>query len=115
MGHISAGEGAKVLPFVRRAPIVQAGLTVRERIAALQWADAARPYGVRAVHIHDPEPGDDPNVGSFLLIYCDNALWARWGSSVGGGRFEVWRPASGATVGRFATLDEALETIQAVA
>jgi hypothetical protein len=116
MGHIGAREsaavaGATVLPFVARPP-GRSVLGVRERIAALRWAEAVRPHGVRAVHLHEPEPGDDPALGSFLLIYCDGALWARWGVSCGGGRYEVWRSASGATIGRFATLDEALAVIQ---
>lgn len=110
MGYISSFENTTIVPFVRR-PAPQSGLGMRERIVAMRWADAARAHGVRAVRIHDPEPGDDPDQGSFLLIYCENALWARWGVSVSNGRFELWRPASGATVGQFATLDEALSVV----
>lgn len=114
MADSTGAEGATILAFVRPPPN-PAGLNVRERIAALRWADAARPYGVRAVRIHDPEPGDDPGIGGFLLIYRDDPHWATWGIAAGGGRYEVWRPASGATVGRFATLTEALAVIQTVA
>lgn len=113
MGDCITHQGATVLPFVRRLPVAS-GLSVRERITALNWAEAARPFGVRAVHIHDPEPGDDPDVNSFLLIYCDDASWAKWGVAMRGGRYELWRPASGATIGWYPTLADALSMIQMV-
>jgi hypothetical protein len=105
---------ATILSFPRARP-VDHGLSVPERIATLRWADAVRRFGVRAVHIHDPEPGDAPGLRGFLLIYRDDALWASWGVAAAGGRYEVWRPASGATVGWFPTLGEALEVVQTVA
>jgi hypothetical protein len=114
VGHISAYESATILPFVRRHD-TEYGLSIGDRIAARRWAEAARPHGVRAVRIHDPEPGDDPALGSFILIYRDDALWAAWGVSVTCGCYEVWRASSGATIGQFTTLSAALAVIRAVA
>ncbi len=106
--------GGVVVPFGRRwsRPKV---LNVSERIQTLAWAAAARSHGVRDVHIHEPEPGDDPVVGGFLLIYRQAELWAAWGVAMGAGGFEVWRPGCGTTVGWHGTLREALHTILAVA
>ncbi len=86
-----------------------------ERILMLRWADEARPLGVSAVRIHEPEPGDDPEVGSFVLVYQKADLWAAWGVAMGANGYEVWRPGSGVTVGRFETLREALHAIRLVA
>ncbi len=112
-GGIGMAGGAVVLPFVRRTshPL---SLTVSERIQILRWADAARPHGVHKVRIHEAEPGDAPWVGGFVLVYKQGDIWANWGVAVCPGSFEVWRPNSGATVGWYRTIVEALHTIQDV-
>jgi hypothetical protein len=112
-GGIGVVGGAVVLPFVKRTshPL---SFNVSERIQTLRWADAARPHGVHKVRIHEPEPGDGPGVGGFVLVYKQNDIWANWGVAVCPGSFEVWRPNSGATVGWYRTLGEALHTIQDV-
>jgi hypothetical protein len=106
--------GGVVVPFVRRRP-QPTRMTMSERIFMLRWADEARSHGVRAVRIHEPEPGDDPEVGEFVLVYRQTDVWAAWGVAVGANRYEVWRPGSGVTVGCFGTLQEALHAIQLVA
>jgi hypothetical protein len=108
-----ASGGGVVIPFIRRPPH-PLSLTVSERIQTLRWADAARASGVREVRIHEPEPGDDPAVGGFVLVYEGTDLWAAWGIAARAGSFEVWRPGSGATVGCYRTLREALQAIQIV-
>jgi hypothetical protein len=97
-GWSSAGGSAVVVPFVPR-PAHPLSLNVPERIQAMQWADAARSHGVRELRIHEPHAGDDPALGCFLLIYEAQDIWAAWGVAVRRGSFEVWRPASGPTVG----------------
>ncbi len=111
---MDAGSRGVVVPFVRRSR-PKPSLTVSERIQTLRWADAARAYGVREVRIHEPEPGDDPMVGGFVLIYERSEIWAAWGVAARAGNYEVWRPGTGATVGWYGTLREALQAIQAVA
>jgi hypothetical protein len=112
-GFDSGSGGAVVLPFVpRRAHPLS--LNVPERIEAMRWTDAARPFGVRELRIHEPEIGDEPSLGGFVLIYENNDEWAGWGIAVRPGSFEVWRPSSGATVGWYRTLGEALRAIKPV-
>jgi hypothetical protein len=106
----STGQGATILPF-DRGRRRRHGLGVSERIQALQWADAVRPLGVRSVQFHEPEPGDDPVVGAFMLIYRVNDLWAAWGVARRGPGFEVWRPSTGLTVGLYTTIATALGAI----
>ena len=107
-------HSATILPFTR--PVRRTGgLTVSERIQALRWADAARRHGVRSVQFHEPEPGDDPVVGAFLLIYRGEDLWAAWGVARRIGGYEVWRPSTGTTVGLFDTMGNALCAILDVA
>jgi hypothetical protein len=113
-GWTRTDGGGIVVPFVpRRAHPLS--LNVSERIDALRWADAARKQGVRELRIHEPEPGDDPALGGFVLIYEADDAWAAWGVAVRCGSFEVWRPATGATIGWYRTLREALGAIQDVA
>jgi hypothetical protein len=104
-------HSATILPFARRPGWHGVGLTVHERIQAMRWSDAARSHGVRMVQFHEPEPGDDPMVGAFLLVYRGEELWAAWGIARRTGGYEVWRPSSGATVGLFDSMGRALAAI----
>jgi hypothetical protein len=104
---------AVVLPFVMRQPH-PLSFNVSERIQALRWADAARANGVRELRIHEPEVGEEPSLGGFLLIYEDDDIWASWGVAVRPGSFEVWRPSTGTTIGWFPTLREALLAVKQV-
>lgn len=104
------GPRGIVMPF-RRPGWRVAGLSLSERMMAARWAERARAFGVRAVRIHDPEPGDDPTVEPFILIYRAGEIWAAWGVARRGAGFEVWRPANGGTVGLFDDLAGALDGI----
>jgi hypothetical protein len=73
------------------------------------------PFVLRRPRIHEPELGEDPSLGGFLLIYEDDDVWASWGVAVRPGSFELWRPSSGATIGWFDTLREALQAVKRVA
>ena len=106
---------AAILPFPPPSQRPSRGLGVSERIQALSWSHAARRHGVRSLQFHEPEPGDDPAVGSFLLIYCNDDIWAAWGVARRGRGYEVWRPGTGATVGLFDSMGNALAAILDVA
>jgi hypothetical protein len=108
-GHC-APSGAVVIPFVPRRKH-RHSLSVFERIQAIEWADAARERGVRAVRIHEPGPDDDADLEPYLLVYERHNMWATWGVTVRPGSFEVWRPSTGASVSQFGTLLEALGAI----
>lgn len=109
---------SRVIAFRPRAapvrPGLPPGLTMSERIVALRWAEAAAARGVRRVQFHQPEPGDDPATSAFLLVYRRDDLWASWGVARLRGGYEVWRPSTGRTVGRFADLADALDAIEDV-
>jgi hypothetical protein len=106
------GPAAVVIPLVPRR--VRSVLTVCERIELLRWTDAARAFGIRAARIHEPEQGDDPALGGFILFYTVDGVWAAWGVAPQAGRYEVWRPNTGITVGWFACFADALAAIQPV-
>ena len=110
---------AVIIPFPASArPIAPASvrpvanrLSARDRIEALSWADTAQQFGYTRV-VLDADPGHrEPEVGDFLLVYRGDADWASWGVGCDEDRFMLWRPATGATVGWFATLRASLETI----
>ncbi len=106
----SERQSATIMRFER--PVRRAdGVTVSDRITALLWAGQASESGARAVRVFDPEPNDDPAVGAFMLIYCDDAMWATWGIARRRGGYELWRPSFGATAGQFDCLSEALDAI----
>ncbi len=107
------GWPSRVVPFVRH-DLPNNELLMRDRIELLRWTDAAHAGGWRRVALHHREAQDDPEtVGDFVLVYGDDPAWAEWGVARSRGRYLVWRPASGRTIGEFATLLEALETIYA--
>ena len=114
VGTAEARASAVVLPFALRR-LHPLSFNVSDRIQAITWADAARAEGVRELRIHDPEHGEDPSLGGFMLIYQKDDLWASWGVAVRPGSFEVWRPSSGTTIGWFDTLREALQAVKRVA
>lgn len=101
-------QTATILPFEPMALRRKGGLTVSDRIQVMQWTDEVRRHGVRAVRYHEPEPGDDPAVGPFLLIYRFNELWAAWGIARRLRGYEVWRASTGCTVGVYDTMRAAL-------
>lgn len=101
---------AAILPFVH--PGQRPGtLPVSDRIKVLQWSEHARGHGVRAVRIHEPEPGDDPAMGPFVLIYRMNESWAAWGVARLKNGYELWRSSTGTTLGRFENISAALGAI----
>ena len=105
---------AVIIPFPPPVRPAANRLTARDRIEALRWADAARQFGYTRV-VLDADPGQRaPEVGDFLLAYRSDTHWAAWGVGCVDDRFMLWRPTNGVTVGWFATLRAALETILAL-
>jgi hypothetical protein len=100
-------HSATILPFRQRAP-VPAGLSVSDRIQVLRWSHEASRHGLRATQIHEPEPGDDPSVGPFVLVYRNGDDWAAWGLARKPHGYELWSPANFATIGVYDTIGAAL-------
>jgi len=112
--QVGERQSAIILPFpVSRRPAARSGLTVSDRIIAMDWAEGARGHGVKRVEIHDPEAGDDPSLGSFLLVYLEDEIWASMGLARCATGYEVWRPSSGAIIGHFKSIARALSAVLA--
>jgi hypothetical protein len=90
-------------------------LTLRDRVAALRWADAARDHGIARCVVHDTADDGDPDIGDVVLVYADEASWATWSVGCSRGTYTLWRGTSGAMVGRFPSLVDALQAIVAIA
>ncbi len=86
-------------------------LTVLDRTQALCWqASEADRRGVRLA-IHRRQQDDPPEIGDFVSIYRTNEVFAAWGVARRGPSLRLWRSATGADIGEFATMREALAVI----
>ena len=75
------------------------------------WHDAARLAGYDRLVIHSRDCGDAQEVGNFLSVYRRGESWSRWGFARYRGVVRAWCCLSGADVGEFATLAEALASV----
>jgi len=110
-----------VISFEARAALLRAGqeppepvgacLTALDRIDITRWQDAARDAGYDRMVIHDRDFGDSSDVGTFLSVYSRGKAWSRWGFARRGARILAWCCLSGADVGEFSSLSQALETV----
>jgi hypothetical protein len=107
-------RNAVVIPFPAPSRPVGNRLSVRDRIEALRWAETARAAGYTRVVLDTSAEQLAPELGDFLLAYRGDANWASWGVGCVEDEFMLWRPATGATVGRFSTLRAALDKILAL-
>jgi hypothetical protein len=98
-----------IIPFPPRPPL--AGLTSRDRIEVWRWQEEARQLGYDRLVIHDREPFDPPDTDSFLSIYRTGESWSRWGVSRRGSSVLAWCSKTGADLGPFASVSEALMAI----
>jgi hypothetical protein len=103
-----------VVRFPAPARPVANRLSMRDRIEALSWADDIRQFGYTRIVFDTSAQELDPELGDFLLVYRRDAKWATWGVGCVEDRFMLWRPATGATVGWFPTLRDALDNILAM-
>lgn len=101
---------AAIIPFPP-VGLRQNRLTIRDRMRALAWAETVRALGYERVVIRERHPQDEPHIGDYLAIYRAGEPWAAWGVARHGGRLRVWRCATGADLGEFGSIDEALEAI----
>lgn len=98
---------AIVIPFPA-AELRQNRLTMRDRMEVLSWTEGARSFGYDRVVIRERHPQDDPHIGDFLAIYRTGEAWAAWGVARQGASLRVWRCSTGADLGDFRTIQEAL-------
>jgi len=89
----------------------RAGLTPRDRIEVGRWRDEARQLGYDRLVIHDREAFDPPDIDSFLSVYRAGESWSAWGVARRGGSIIAWCGKSGADLGNFASVSDALMAI----
>ncbi len=95
-----------VIPFRPRPQ--SAGLTSRDRIEVGRWRDGARQFGYDRLVIHEREYFDPPDTDSFLSIYRSGEPWSRWGIARRGPSLMAWCSATGADLGPFASISDAM-------
>ena len=98
-------------PAVKRCVTVHR-FSMRERILALEWAEASRALGFSRLMIEPAEECGDGEIREFLLIYTDDPSWASWGVACGADGLTVWQSAWGNTIGVFESLRAAFSAIE---
>ena len=96
-----------------RAPSALHGscLTPHDRIDITAWQERATLAGFDRMVIHDRDDGDASDVGNFLSVHRSGEAWSRWGFARAGGRLRAWCCLSGADVGEFDSMADALEQV----
>ncbi len=96
-----------------RAPSALHGtcLTPHDRIDISAWQERAVLAGFDRMVIHDRDDGDASEVGNFLSVYCCGQAWSRWGFARAGRRLRAWCCLTGADVGEFDSMADALEHV----
>lgn len=89
---------------------------LRDRAELLAWAEQARAFGICRVSLEKADPPEGPEgVGDFALIYDGSSEWARWAIAPERGRYLLWSPNGGHTIGHLPSLGAALAAIHAPA
>ena len=87
--------------------------TTTDRLALADWQNRGA-SGYARVLIEDGRPGTLPDCGAYALVYRLDASWACWGLTRRFGAapgIMAWRCSTGATLGLYATMDEALRAL----
>jgi hypothetical protein len=98
-------------PAVQRCVTVHR-FSVRERILALEWAEASRALGFSRLMIEPAAECGDGEIREFMLIYTGDTSWASWGVGCGADGLTVWQSAWGNTIGVFESLRAAFSVIE---
>jgi hypothetical protein len=75
------------------------------------WRSVLQPHGYDRLVIHERASCDPPDVDCFLSIYRQGEAWARWGIARCGSSVLAWCSVTGADVGRFSTVGDALRAL----
>ena len=87
--------------------------TTADRLALADWQTLGA-SGYARVLIEDGQPGTLPDCGAYALVYRPGESWACWGLTRRLGAVPgimAWRCSTGATLGLYATMDEALRAL----
>ncbi len=86
----------------------------RDRMALDEWVRRADAHGYRRVLVEDGSHEDGPEHGAYVLLYAPDNAWARWGIARREDGITVWHCGTGADLGGFATMNEALDSLPPV-
>jgi hypothetical protein len=106
----SVDNAANVVPFATRQGSA-ARLTLSDRMDATTWREQARRYGYDRLVVHERSPDDQAEVDSFISLYRRGDVWARWGIARCGSFVIAWCSVTGADIGRFASVADALAAL----
>jgi len=87
--------------------------TTADRLALADWQNRGA-SGYARVLIEDGRPGTLPDCGAYALVYRPDTPWACWGLTRRLGAapgIMAWRCSTGATLGLYAMMDEALRAL----
>ena len=107
----TAASTATILRFRAPPPPPPHRFSPRERLVLAMWEPQVLEYGLARAVLHAPVADCDPSYGEFVLIYRDGTPWAEYGVGREGHGYIAWRPATGATLGRFEDLEAALAAV----
>lgn len=100
------------LHAARVPPVAQGScLTPQDRMQVGFWQDRARQAGYDRMVIHDRDEGDASEVGNFLSVYLRGQAWSRWGFARSGAYIRAWCCLTGADVGEFTSINEAMTSV----
>jgi len=106
-----SGTGASNVIAFRPANNPGARLSLRDRMDVIAWRDPANTLGYDRLVIHERSSCDPPELDSFLGIYRRGEAWASWNLARCGAGVLAWCSRSGADVGQFASVADALEAL----
>ena len=104
-----------LVPTQRPQPLENEwGFNSRDLIALTCWMQRADAHGYRRVLIEGGTGEGGPEEGGYVLIYPPQQDWARWGLARSGEQIVIWNCGTGADLGRFPTMLQALESLPPV-
>lgn len=117
MNSIQPQTAGIIIAFAARAASAPprghfcARLSPHDRIEVTRKQDLARQAGYDRMVIHDRDAGDAAEVGNFLSVYRSGEVWSRYGFARKGDSVTAWCSLTGADIGAFDTLADALQTV----
>lgn len=88
--------------------------SIIDRMAAHRWAEAGDELGYTRLAFEQAAEIDGAPGGEFLLIYPRDSAWSAWGIGCVAEGFTLWHAPRGTTIGRFQTIQDALDRIQII-
>jgi hypothetical protein len=106
---------SNVIPFVPRPPSRPTGLSMRDRMDIAAWQEHAAGLGYDRLAIHERGSFDPPDVENYLSVYRRGKSWASWSLARRGGHVLAWCSRTGADIGTFESVGDALQALLASA